>query len=72
MKKVILFYIISLVCLGCSRKMKEDVIVDEHIIEFNKYEFSDTIFFKGGDFNVHDGKLFIRNHLLGIIYLKNY
>lgn len=58
MKKCLL---ICLVLIGCQRSIEEGFLNDELKVEWMKYEFSEKIIFKSGDFDVSNGKLLIRN-----------
>jgi hypothetical protein len=58
MKKSLL---ICLVLIGCQRSIEEGFLNDELKVEWIKYEFSEKIIFKSGDFEVSNGKLLIRN-----------
>ncbi|MFN3801631.1 BF3164 family lipoprotein [Belliella pelovolcani] len=63
MKRLIIIYIIVAIFLSCSKKEKEGKIIIETKIELKRYEFSEKLIFKSGDFDVFNGKLLIRNHL---------
>lgn len=62
MKKLLIICSILILFQSCSKSKEEDVVNEVKIV-WNKYEFREKLFFKSGDFDVLKGRLLIRNHL---------